>query len=180
MKPFPGVLLLLISIPALATVTLRSTSPKTIDFSVVSEPFSVAIRSLQPYLPRPVDVLLGRNDPVVTYHAVYIAPLDALRALVAAANLELAEDNSGLWVRDPKEPSVTLDVKDADARTILISLQRQCGIKNLMIDPDVRGSGTFLFRDVPCRFAFDVVLRSLGLSSTAYDNSVIAVSGGSR
>ena len=40
----------------------------------------------------------------------------------------------------PKEEAhpltVTLDVKDAEVRDILKSMQRQCGIKNLAIDPD--------------------------------------------
>jgi hypothetical protein len=175
-----GVLLLLVSLPAFASVSVRIADSKTIDVAVVREPFSAALRAIQPYLPRPVDLLLGEADPVVSYRAQRIAPMDALRAIVTAAHLELADDNSGLWVRDRKEPSVTLDVKDTDARSILTSMQRQCGIRNLMIDPDVQGTGTFLFRNVPCRLAFDVVLRSLGLMSTVYDNSVIAVSGRTR
>ncbi len=172
--------MLLVSLPAFSSVSIRSTSSKTIDVSIVREPFSVAIRAIEPYLPQPVDLLLGGNDPAVTYRANRIAPLDALRALVTAAHFDLVDDNSGLWVRDRKEPSVTLDVKDADVRTILTSMQRQCGIKNLMIDPEVQGSGTFLFRDVPCQSAFGVVLQSLGLSSSVYDNSVIAVSHGRK
>ena len=75
----------------------------------------------------------------------------------------------------PQDLTVTIDVKDADARVILKSMQKQCGIKNLMIDPEVQGSGTFLFRSVPCRTAFGVVLRSLGLGAVTYANSVLAV-----
>jgi len=69
-------------------------------------------------------------------------------------------------------------VKDAEVRYILKSMQSQCVIKNLMIDPDVQGKGTFLFRDVPCRTAFDTVMRSLGLKSVTYPNSVVTI--GSR
>ena len=69
-----------------------------------------------------------------------------------------------------------LDVKDAEVRDILKSMQRQCGIKNLILDPDVQGKGTFLFRDLDCRTAFDVVFRTLGLKSLSYSSSVVTVS----
>lgn len=75
----------------------------------------------------------------------------------------------------PAQPTVTLDVKDADIRVILKSMQKQCGIKNLLLDPDVQGTGTFLFRALPCRTAFDVVFRSAGLAGTL-DGSVVSAS----
>lgn len=75
-----------------------------------------------------------------------------------------------------KPRGVTLDVKDADVHDILRSMQAQCGIKNLVIDPGVSGGGTFMFNDVPCATAFDVVLETLGLSSVVYSNSVVSVS----
>jgi hypothetical protein len=73
------------------------------------------------------------------------------------------------------ERNVTIDVKDAEARAILKDLQKQCGVKNLMIDPDVQGKGTFYFERVPCPQAWSIVLRSLGLDSRVYTNSVITV-----
>ena len=76
----------------------------------------------------------------------------------------------------PRARGVTLDVKDEEVHVILRSMQEQCGIKNLVIDPGVQGHGTFMFNDVPCATAFDVVLRSLGLSSVVYSSSVVSVS----
>lgn len=70
---------------------------------------------------------------------------------------------------------VTLDVKDEDVRDILKSMQRQCAIKNLAIDPQVQGKATFYFRDVPCAKAFDVVLRTFGLKSVTYSDALRAV-----
>ena len=65
-----------------------------------------------------------------------------------------------------KPRTVTLDVKDAEARDVLKSMQKQCGIRNLIIDPGVNpGGGTFYFREVPCDTAFRIVLRSYGLTS---------------
>ncbi len=71
--------------------------------------------------------------------------------------------------------SVTLDVKDEDVRDILKSMQRQCGIKNLAVDPQVQGKGTFFFHDLPCATAFDVVLRTFGLKSVTYSSSLATV-----
>lgn len=74
-----------------------------------------------------------------------------------------------------KPRTVTLDVKDADVRDVLKSMQKQCGIKNLIIDKDVSGQATFLFREVPCETAFKVVLRTFGLASQPEVNSVLVV-----
>lgn len=73
-----------------------------------------------------------------------------------------------------KPSAVTLDVKDEDVHVILKSMQQQCAIKNLVIDPDVSGKGTFYFKDVPCRTAFDVVLRTMRLAAE-YSDDVVAV-----
>jgi type II secretory pathway component HofQ len=60
--------------------------------------------------------------------------------------------------------TVSLDVKDADVRVVLKSMQQQCGIRNLLIDKEVQGEATLLFRDVPCATAFKVVFRQFGLT----------------
>jgi hypothetical protein len=69
-------------------------------------------------------------------------------------------------------PSVTLDVKDEDVRVILKSMQQQCGIKNLLIDKDVQGKGTILFREVPCETAFRVVFAQFSLTGQVAQNIV--------
>jgi hypothetical protein len=74
-----------------------------------------------------------------------------------------------------KRRGVTLDVKDADVHIVLKSIQKQCGIRNLVIDPGVTGSGTFLFHDVACKVALDAVLKMNGLAAT-HAGSVVAVS----
>ena len=73
-----------------------------------------------------------------------------------------------------KPRSVTLDVKDEEIHSILKSMQAQCAIKNLVIDPGVSGNGTFYFHDVPCRRAFDPVLRTMSLAAE-YSDDVVAV-----
>ena len=62
--------------------------------------------------------------------------------------------------------TVTLDVKDAAPRVVLKEMQKQCGIRNLVIDPGVPDTAaSFFFRDVPCETAFRVVLRTYGLAT---------------
>jgi len=73
------------------------------------------------------------------------------------------------------EPKVTLDVKDEDVRVILKSMQKQCGIKNLIIDKEVEGKGTFIFNRLPCKTAFDTVFRTMSLRAKTYGNDVVNV-----
>ena len=71
--------------------------------------------------------------------------------------------------------TVTLDVKDAEVREILKSMQKQCAIKNLAIDPDVHGKATFYLKDVPCPAAFDTVPKTFRLKAVTYSDSLTAV-----
>jgi type II secretory pathway component GspD/PulD (secretin) len=87
-------------------------------------------------------------------------PLLALLALATSASAS--------------EPTVTLDVKDEDVRVILESMRKQCGIKNLLIDKDVAGSGTIYFHDVSCATAFRVVFEQFGLKGQ-FDPNVVTV-----
>lgn len=74
-----------------------------------------------------------------------------------------------------RERTVSLNVKNEDVHKILETMQKQCAVKNLVIDPDVQAHGTFVFHSLPCSTAFKVVFRTLGLSSVDYGNSVITV-----
>ena len=94
--------------------------------------------------------------------------------LFAAKAKRLDTSMSPIVVR-PAERTVTIDFKDAEAKVILKAMQKQCGVKNLILDPGVEGKGTFLFYDVPCRQAFRVVLRSLGLDARTYSGSMVNV-----
>lgn len=88
-------------------------------------------------------------------------------ALILAAALAISAKE--------KARTVTLDVKDGEARVILRSVQQQCGIRNMIVDPDVQGSGTFFFRELPCAQAIPVVLRVMGLAGQVQGNSVVRV-----
>jgi hypothetical protein len=96
-----------------------------------------------------------------------------VRSIVLLLSVALAAAATAAPKAKPR--TVTLDVKDAEARVILVSMQKQCGVRNLVIDPDVQGSGTFYFREVPCDAAFRMVLRTLGLAGQVEPNSVVTV-----
>ena len=63
-----------------------------------------------------------------------------------------------------KQPTVTLHEKDTEVRDLLKSMQKQCGIRNMVIDRDVAGKGTVYFKQVPCSTAFRVVFGMFGLA----------------
>lgn len=90
-------------------------------------------------------------------------------ALVLALVLPVSATAAG------KTKTVTLDVKDAEARVVLKEMQKQCGIKNLVIDPDVQGNGSFYFKEVACETAFKVVLRTMNLQMSGYSDNVTHV-----
>ncbi|HUJ15005.1 MAG TPA: hypothetical protein VL284_14560 [Thermoanaerobaculia bacterium] len=71
--------------------------------------------------------------------------------------------------------NVTLDRRDEDVHKVLESMQQQCAIRNLVIDPDVQGKASFYMHDVPCAKAFDVVLHTFRLRAVVETNSLTAV-----
>jgi hypothetical protein len=89
-----------------------------------------------------------------------------VRLLPLLLALSLAAAATAAPKPKPKPRTVTLDVKDAEAREVLQSLKKQCAIKNMIIDPDVdRAGASFYFRDVPCDTALRIVLRTYGLTT---------------
>lgn len=101
---------------------------------------------------------MGQADSLL-YTALFVV----LLALAPASHAE------------EKESAVNLDVKDQDVRLIFKSMKEQCGIRNLLIDKDVNGNGTFILHDVPCSRAFDIVARTMGLTYDIEPNSVVNV-----
>jgi hypothetical protein len=104
----------------------------------------------------------SRHLPVLTVVRLRGLAFLALLILVPAAAGE-------------KPKTVTLDVKDEEIHDILRSMQRQCAIRNLVIDPGVEGRGTFLFRDLPCPTAFEVVASTMSLRIADEGSSVVTV-----
>ncbi|HET7712878.1 MAG TPA: hypothetical protein VFL80_13180, partial [Thermoanaerobaculia bacterium] len=175
----PALLLLAAAASADISVKRAPGQPRTLNIDVRDEPLSIAVAALEMHLPRGVEWATG-FDPAISMQARGMKPEDALRRMTALAGLTLMSGHDRYVIRATWEPTVTLDVKDAEARDILKSMQRQCGVKNLVIDPDVGGKGTFMFREVPCRSACRIVLRSLGLSSVEYSSSVTLIEGRTR
>lgn len=129
--------------------------------------------ALSLHLDRPV--ISRAKERRVTMTVRNVTPRAALEALATGNGLAIETRREAYVLSDRAEKTVTLDVKDAEDGDILRSVQRQCGIRNLMIDPDVRGTGTFLFREVPCGVAIDTILGSLGLAGEVEMNSILHV-----
>ena len=110
-----------------------------------------------------------RSIPILIVLAIALSSLAATVKTIGAAQI------SGRIAGATHERTVTIDVKDEDVHAIMATMQKQCAVKNLVIDPDVQARGTFVFHSVPCGMAFKVVLQSLGLASVDYGNSVITV-----
>jgi type II secretory pathway component GspD/PulD (secretin) len=175
MRPLLAALLLLTATAVHASVTVRRTpgSKTKIDVEAAAAPLSVVAKALEPYVGRAivVDML---SDPVMDYRASGVVPADALRAIARAAALTLSDEGS-LVLRDPKEPTVTMDVKDEEVREILKSIKTQCAIRNLIVDPGVKGTATFVFHAVPCHTALSTVLATFGLAAVVDGRSVVSV-----
>jgi len=170
MKRALAVLILLAALPAAAIISVRHVDAGHISVIIRGERLSDAVNAVAPDTRIVTD-----DDPIVSVRQERVTPSAALQAIVRAAKLQLADEN-GVWViRNASESHVTLDVKDADVREILRSMQQQCAIKNLIIDPKVQGNGTFVLHAVPCRTAFDVVTRTMSLKLITYENNVVEV-----
>ena len=98
-----------------------------------------------------------------------------MRSILVTALILLASGAAGSQPADDSTPTVTLDVKDADIRAILLSMKEQCGIKNMLIEDDVTGTGPFIFREVPCETALKVVFRTQSLDWEIQENSVVLI-----
>jgi hypothetical protein len=181
MKTLLIVAVLLAALPAVASVSVKPSTEKagTVDVVIVDAPLSEAVAALEFRLPLGVN-LRTSDDPHVTFRARNVNPEGVLRALALSTRKDLVIGTEQYTIRDRSELTVTLDVKDAEVREILKSMKTQCAIRNLLIDPEVQGKGTFLFRNLPCRTAFDTVMRSLGLRSVMYPNSVVTIGTGVR
>jgi hypothetical protein len=120
------------------------------------------VKAIEPHLGERVIVRTDRN-PVLDFRSPGIEPMAALELVVTRAGLVLAQEND-LWVAsDPSEPTLTIDIKDGEVRDIMREVKSQCGIRNLIVDPDVQGRGTFLFNDLPCSQAIRTILATMGL-----------------
>jgi type II secretory pathway component HofQ len=73
---------------------------------------------------------------------------------------------------------ISLDLKDADIRDVLLTFSRLARL-NMVIDPDVRGSVTVRLENVPWDKALDVILKVNGLGYVLEGN-IVRVGGPSK
>jgi type II secretory pathway component HofQ len=68
---------------------------------------------------------------------------------------------------------ISLDLKDADLRDVLLTFSRLARL-NMVIDPDVRGSVTVRLENVPWDQALDVILKVNGLGYV-FEGTIVRV-----
>lgn len=176
MRPLALVLAVLsFSLAANAAVVLRVTPAGKDRVDIRAENASLHALAGAVGMKLKVPVRVDLPDRPVDFTASFVTPFVALSKLAQQEGLRIALQENGIVLRDAAEATVTIDVKDGDAREILQSVQSQCGIRNMIIDPDVQGQGTFLFDRVPCGVAIRTVLRTLGLAGDVMPNSVVHV-----
>ena len=73
---------------------------------------------------------------------------------------------------------ISLDLKDADIRDVLLTFSRLARL-NMVIDPDVRGSVTVRLEDVPWDQALEVILKVNGLGY-ALEGTIVRVGAPSK
>lgn len=172
-------LLLLFSTIAFAAPALRISRVSSIDqrlnVEIQQAPLSAVVRALELHLTKPVSVETGA-DRLISFRARAVLADDLLAAIVQEEKLILEDRDGWLAIRDPQEPTFSLNVKDAELGVIVRELKRQCGVRNILVDPDVgERKGTFLLNDVPCSLAFKVIFNSLGLAAQLEPNSILHV-----
>ncbi len=124
-------------------------------------------------------VLRFEGDRLVRLTARDITPAEIVRRSARLSGLHVSEIAGSMMLTDPLEPVLHLDVKNASVRDILRSVKKQCGIRNLIIDQEVSGQGTFLFTGVPCGEGLRVILASLGLAAEV-ETGLVRVKGSDR
>lgn len=171
-----ALLLLFAQSLAAATVEVKQSTragEAVVSVAATKAPLSAVVAKLNATVGGGVELEKGFDKPVTL--ALSEVPRDkAWKRLASATGLRLIE-KEGRRLLMATEPTADLDVKDASLDAILASLQKQCGVRNVVVDPGVTGTGTFLFHDVPCTEAFEIVLRSLGLDGEFQGEAGIAV-----
>jgi|SRR5688572_22960408 len=179
-KPLLFLLTVLVCLPLYATSSVLkvrrvSSTDRRLNVVVENARLSAVIKALELHLSQPV-VVDKAAERIISYRASGILPERLLQILVRESGLAMESRGDWLVVSDPTEPTLTLDVKDVELTIIMEAVKEQCGIRNLMIDAEVRKArGTFLFNEVPCTMALKTIFNSLGLAAQVEPNSVLNV-----
>ncbi len=152
---------------------LPGASPGWLRVQSVDVPLSRVLDAVAMRTGRPI--LLDAADRPVTLDFTARNTEELLARIGREEGLAAERSGEGWQLRDPGEPAVTMDVVDAELGEILAIVKKQCGIRNIIVDPGVTAKGTFLFRDVPCNAAIRTIFRSLGLAAEMHPSSVVRV-----
>lgn len=121
-------------------------------------------------------VIVEASDREVSGRMLRATPEQALAELVRNQGLVAHPEKGGIVIRErASERKVTIDVKDGEIGAILREVSNQCGVRNLVLDREVQGKGTFLFSEVACEAAYRAIFTSMGLAADRELNSLLHV-----
>ena len=125
---------------------------------------SVLLLAALPALAAPRKPAVRTRSRISPAAAVRPAPEIGLDPSLRAAPKGYPAVVLGEPVRKFRGEPISLDLKDADIRDVLLTFSKLARL-NMVIDPDVRGSVTVRLENVPWDQALDVILKSNGLGS---------------
>jgi len=137
-------------------------------------PFLVGFLLLAAAAPAVAAPTKARKQPRVRITRAEPKPLPALGqdpALSRGAGGGYPAVSLGEPVRRYTGEPISLDLKDADIRDVLLTFSRLARL-NMVIDPDVKGSVTVRLEDVPWDQALEVILKVNGLGYVLEGNIV--------
>jgi len=113
------------------------------------------------------------------YHATPLATV--LDDLVGQAGLAWTLDGNVLWIHSPGQAPltregiagrpITLNLRGADLRQVLATMEEITGI-HFEVDPDVQGTVTVSFVDLPWDQALDLILKANGCAWTSENGGI--------
>ncbi|MDX1582609.1 MAG: hypothetical protein R3338_03335 [Thermoanaerobaculia bacterium] len=160
---------------AAGSITIDKTSA-TASVEAVDVPLGDLIEAARLRTGTSVRGTIPMINVTMTVRDVHLGSL--VERILTEAGLTFEREDGSILLRSPAEKTVSLDVVDASVHQLVDSLAEQCGIRNVMIDPDVKmRGGTFRFVGVPCSTALRVVFSTMDLDAAVDSGSVLVVRG---
>jgi hypothetical protein len=152
---------------------LPGAAPGWLRVSSEEAPLSRVLSAISMRTGRPIS--LDARDRLVTLDFTAKSTGELLARIAREEGLSAELRGEGWELRDPSEPTVTMNVMDAELGEILSIVKKQCGIRNVVVDPGVTAKGTFMFKDVPCNAAIRTIFATLGLAAERHPSSLMRV-----
>lgn len=164
--------LLLMGLCLLSLSPLHAANESSMSYDFSDRPLSEVLRELS--IESGINIILKEDRGQAISLRINNLPWEQVLDLITIQyGLEIQKQSDLLWfVTTP--PSITIQLKDADIRTVVEMISRKIGW-NFVIDPDVKGSITLDLKDVPWRKALDIVLQVGDFRWVENENKIVLI-----